>query len=124
MPKRNLLRIVHDLDKSRAIPVYDKTDWWEAWECDGDGDDEDDWALAEEGTLDECIEALTNVISREVDAETRDLDYEPNEWAKRQEQRRSEIRKQCLTKGRAGKEGLWEIRSVLTEQQILQERNR
>ena len=124
MPKRNLLRAVRDLDKSKAIYVYAECDWWEAWECYGDGDNEDDWALAYEGTLDECIQALTNVISQEVDAETRNQNLEPNQWAKRQQQRRSEIRKQCLTTGTAGTKGSWEIRSSLTAEQILYERNR
>lgn len=124
MPKRNLLRAVRDLDKSKAIYVYAECDWWEAWECYGDGDNEDHWALAGDGTLDECIQALTNVISQEVDAETRNQNLEPNQWAKRQQQRRSEIRKQCLTTGTAGTKGSWEIRSSLTAEQILYERNR
>lgn len=123
MPKRNLLRTVHDLDKSGAIPVYVESDWWEAWECYGDGDDEDDWVFAGDGTLDECLLALTNVISQEVDAQIRNWDLELYEWEKMQEQRRSEIRKQCLTTGSAGTKGSWSIRSSLTAEQILYQRN-
>ncbi|PSM48478.1 hypothetical protein C7Y66_14295 [Chroococcidiopsis sp. CCALA 051] len=123
MPKRNLLRTVHALDKSGAIPVYAECDWWEAWECYGDGDNVDDWVLAGDGTLDECIQALTNVISFEVNAQIKNWDFELSEWEKMQDRRRAEIRKQCLTTGFAGTKGSWDIRASLTAERILYQRN-
>lgn len=91
--------------------------------CYGDGDNVDDWVLAGDGTLDECIQALTNVISFEVNAQIKNWDFELSEWEKMQDRRRAEIRKQCLTTGFAGTKGSWDIRASLTAERILYQRN-
>jgi len=108
MPRRNLLRIVRNLDKSSA-ETYEPIDFWDAWVCHGDKENVDDWVQEEEGTLDECIQALTNWISVEVDMELRSIHIPDekflSEWERRQNQRRKEIRQQCLTKGRVDSVG-------------------
>ena len=134
MPKKNLLREVRELDTTKEKYPYAVSDWWEAWQCRSDDvDNPENWGQVEEGTLQECIQALTNVISRELELEMRQdgstqrlsakYDDEPqkftNEMKKRHQKKRSDIKKQCLMTGKhSGSFGNWVIRSVLTREQL------
>lgn len=128
MAKKNFLKQIRALDRKKEKYPYALSNWWEAWECVGNPDELGDWIQVAEGTLDECIQELTNEISWEVDQEidadrTRrrwNVEYDDDTenyiaaWEARQQQRRAEIKETCLVEGWCLREGKWEIRSVLT----------
>jgi hypothetical protein len=129
MPKRNSLREVRVLDKSRNDYPFATCEDWEAWEYLGDGDENDDeekWELVDDGTLEDCMYAVGNLISLELDDEMRDdirrlgaeYDDEPQkfieELERRHQQRREDIKKQCWKTGRA-EGGGWRITYYLIE---------
>lgn len=131
MPKRNSLREVRALDKSRNEYPFAYSDWWEAWECwGGDASDPENWGFVADGALEACMQALGNNISFELDLEMRndgsmqrlsaEYDDEPEkfteELTRRHRQRREDIKKQCLKTGEC-KRASWTIRSMLTRSQ-------
>lgn len=74
--------------------------WYGASDLEGN----DEWKICVEGTLEDVLLALTNSISKEVDdfiwGTARHLDYEPEEWENIQQNRRYQIRRQCIASGR------------------------
>jgi len=134
MARKNFLKIMRELkelyasnndaganddDTNRyfksAEEYYSHPDqYWDAWVCVGDKDNMDDWVLEHEGTLDECLDALANWISVEVDKssppiENPGIELEHSEyitlWKQRQSQKRKEILRQCMTHGRSDSPG-------------------
>lgn len=132
MPKKNVLREIEVLKtKPRNEFPFALSDWWEAWEYfGGDASDPENWGFVEDGTLERCMVALTNNISLELDQEMRskgilqrlsaDHDDDPErfteELIRHHDQRREDIRRQCLKTGEY-KGGTWTIRSQITREQ-------
>lgn len=79
MPKRNLLNIIKKLDSSLKLPWYNPNGCWEVTYQDG--------KYGSGGTLDECIEHISNCIES----------TESGSWKEIEEN----IQQQCLTRGKA-----------------------
>ncbi|MBC1238666.1 hypothetical protein [Nostoc sp. 2RC] len=90
--------------------IFELSNHWEAWVL--VDAKEADYDFLEEGTLDECLFALTNFISFEVTSKFLRHNLEPEEWSRKQQERREEIKQECYRQGRY--EGMgWVIESVV-----------
>ena len=99
MPKRNLLKVIHQLDAAHLRPssgedgCYDPDGWWN---CSWQGEN------GSAGTLDECIEMVSNYILSDLE----ELIEATPELCKL---RLDKVKRQCLTMGQAGSEDWWSI---------------
>jgi hypothetical protein len=98
MPKRNLLKVINQLDQDNAIHRrppdggYDPEGWWNcSWQEYGSA-----------GTLSECIEMVSNYILSDLE----ELMEAMPELCKI---RLDKVKYQCLAKGSAGVEDWWSI---------------
>jgi hypothetical protein len=125
MAKKNSLREVRAKSLSRNEEIFAYSDYWEAWEQVGeDGNDPENWEFIADGSLSDCIEALSLIISIELDRAMQDekkrlgVQYDDffGELARRHRQKQEDIKKVCLKTGEYKGEG-WTIRSQLTRSQ-------
>lgn len=99
MPKRNLLKVINQLDQDLTIHRrppdggYDPLGWWNCSWFGGNGS---------AGTLNECIEMVSNYILDDLE----ELMEAMPELCKI---RLDKVKHQCLTKGSAGVDDLWSI---------------
>lgn len=100
MPKRNLLKVIAQL-KPAPVPkrqnvegCYDPNGWWH---CSWQG------KYGSAGTLDGCIEMVSNYILSELERDFLKLSRQ------RMKQRLKQVKRQCLTTGKAGSEDWWDI---------------
>lgn len=99
MPKRNLLKVIHQLDQAKERPSSNPdgsyaADGW--WNCSWQGEH------GSAGNLDECIEMVSNYILGDFEEL---FELSP----KLIKQRLAQVKHQCLTLGQAGVEDLWSI---------------
>jgi hypothetical protein len=123
MGKRHLAEVIQ-LDSKRKTHsnqeksiyyskgIFELSEHWEAWEL--VDAEESDYDFIEEGTLDECLQALTNLISFEVTSELLRHNLGPEEWSRKQQSRREEIKQKCYREGRYKGKG-WVIQSVIDQ---------
>lgn len=125
MAKKNSLREVRALSKAKNEDIFAYSDYWEAWEQVGeDAGDPENWEFMADGSLSDCIEALSLILSIELDRSMQDeskrlgAHYDDffEELARRHRQKQEDIKKQCWKTGEYKGDG-WTIRSILTRAQ-------
>jgi hypothetical protein len=125
MARKKSLREVETLGNTKKQDIFAYSDYWEAWELVGQNKrDPDSWQFLADGQLSNCIEAVSRIISMELDMElmrerrqhgTQNVDF-LEELTRRVQNRQGEIIKECLKKGQCKTED-WHIRSMLTKEQ-------
>jgi hypothetical protein len=125
MAKKKSLREVRALSNAKSQGIFVYSDYWEAWEqVDEDADDPENWEFMADGSLSDCIEALSLLLSIELDRAMQDeskrlgVHYEDffGELARRHRQKQEEVKQQCLKAGEYKGHG-WTIRSGRTRAQ-------
>lgn len=125
MAKKNSLREVRALSKAKNEEIFAYSDYWEAWEQVGeDAGDPENWEFLADGPLSDCIEALSLILSIELDRSMQDeskrlgAHYDDffEELARRHRQKQEEVKQHCLKAGQYKGDG-WTIRSGRTRVQ-------
>lgn len=95
MPKRNLLKVIRELEQAYSLPNYDPEGFWE---CSWQGE------YGSAGTLDGCIRIVSNYILSDLESAFEEVS------PKQIKQRLAVVKRQCLTTGKAGVDDWWAIR--------------
>jgi len=121
MADKNLLREVKAISSSKIKNVFAYSDYWELWEL---GEDKSA-LLLEEGSFEECLEALHFYIITELEYKIREEknmtirehpDWFPDELRKIHQLRVEEIKKECFQKGKCITPN-WSLRSMRNRDQ-------